>query len=102
MDGSETRTIRRSSLRPARQIRGGLAQRVKPDATLAKVIGEEGDTRGEITKRVWNYIKAHGLQDRANRRMINADDRLRVLFEGKETVSMFDLTKLVNRHLQKE
>ncbi len=96
------RTIRVRSLRAPRQMRGGLAQRVKPDSTLAAVIGDEPGTRGDITKRVWDYIKKNSLQDASNRRMINADDKLRALFDGKSQVSMFELTKLVNGHLQKE
>lgn len=94
--------IRRRTLRPARQIRGGLAQRVKPDAQLAAVIGDEPAPRGEITKRIWDYIKKNSLQDPANKRMINADDKLDGLFEGRKQVSMFDLTKLVNRHVSVE
>ena len=80
--------------------RGGLAQEVTPDATLAAVIGAGSATRAEITKRIWAYIKKNGLQDQQNRRAINADDRLRPIFGGKNQVSMFEMTALVNKHMQ--
>ncbi|CDM25797.1 SWIB/MDM2 domain-containing protein [Castellaniella ginsengisoli] len=70
-----------------------------PSATLAAVIGNEAVPRTEVTKRVWDYIKKHDLQDPANRRNINADAKLRPLF-GKDQVSMFELTKLVSQHLK--
>ncbi len=68
-------------------------------ATLAAVIGSGAMPRTEVTKKLWAYIKRNGLQDKANRRMINADDKLRVVFGGKSQVSMFDMTKLVSKHL---
>jgi len=55
--------------------------------------------RTEVTKKLWAYIKRNGLQDKTNRRMINADDKLRAVFGGKSQVSMFDMTKLVSKHL---
>ncbi|CAM5194128.1 Chromatin remodeling complex protein RSC6 OS=Castellaniella defragrans OX=75697 GN=HNR28_001735 PE=4 SV=1 [Castellaniella defragrans] len=70
-----------------------------PSATLAAVIGKEAVPRTEVTKRIWDYIKKHNLQDPANRRNINADAKLRPLF-GKDQVSMFELTKLVSQHLK--
>jgi chromatin remodeling complex protein RSC6 len=69
-----------------------------PSATLAAVIGADPLPRTEVTKKIWEYIKKHDLQDPANRRNINADDKLRPLFE-KEQVSMFELTKIVSGHL---
>ena len=68
-------------------------------STLAAVIGSGAMPRTEVTKKLWAYIKRNGLQDKANRRMINADDKLRVVFGGKSQVSMFDMTKLVSKHL---
>jgi chromatin remodeling complex protein RSC6 len=56
--------------------------------------------RTEVTKKIWAYIKRNGLQDRTNRRMINADDKLKAVFGGKGQVSMFEMTKLVSRHLK--
>lgn len=70
-----------------------------PSATLAAVIGADAIPRTEVTKRVWDYIKKHNLQDPANRRNINADSKLRPLF-GKDQVSMFELTKLISQHLK--
>ena len=71
-----------------------------PSATLAAVIGSGNMPRTEVTKKIWGYIKRHGLQDKKNRRMINADDKLRPVFGGKGQVSMFEMTKLVSRHLK--
>jgi len=68
-------------------------------STLAAVIGSGAMPRTEVTKKLWAYIKRNGLQDKTNRRMINADDKLRVVFGGKSQVSMFDMTKLVSKHL---
>ena len=68
-------------------------------STLAAVIGSGAMPRTEVTKKLWAYIKKHGLQDSKNRRMINADDKLKAVFGGKSQVSMFDMTKLVSKHL---
>ena len=67
---------------------------------LAAVIGDRPMPRTEVTKRLWDYIKKNKLQDAKNRRMINADDKLGVVFGGKKQVSMFDMTKLVGKHLK--
>jgi len=71
-----------------------------PSATLAAVIGSSSMPRTEVTKKIWAYIKRNGLQDKKNRRMINADDKLKPVFGGKSQVSMFEMTKLVNKHLK--
>ena len=71
-----------------------------PSATLGAVIGSNPMPRTEVTKKIWNYIKRNGLQDSKNKRMINADDKLREVFGGKRQVSMFEMTKLVSRHLK--
>ena len=71
-----------------------------PSSTLAAVVGGSPMPRTEVTKKLWAYIKRNGLQDKVNRRMINADDKLRAVFGGKAQVSMFDMTKLVSRHLK--
>lgn len=70
-----------------------------PDPDLAAVVGSQPQPRTEITKRVWAYIKKNNLQDPKERRMINADDKLRRVFGGKGKVSMFEMTKHVNNHL---
>jgi upstream activation factor subunit UAF30 len=71
-----------------------------PTASLAAVVGSSPMPRTEVTKKLWQYIKRKGLQDQKERRMINADDALKVVFGGKSRVSMFDMTKLVNKHLK--
>jgi upstream activation factor subunit UAF30 len=78
----------------------GLAAEVTPSKDLAAIVGSTPIPRSEITKKVWDYIKANGLQDQTNKRMINADDKLRVIFGGKDQVSMFEMTALVNKHLK--
>src|SRR6187402_3217633 len=69
-------------------------------ATLAAVIGSNPMPRTEVTSKLWGYIKKNNLQDKANRRMINADDKLKEVFGGKKQVSMFEMTKLVSKHLK--
>jgi chromatin remodeling complex protein RSC6 len=71
-----------------------------PSPQLAAVIGANAMPRSEVTKRVWAYIKKNGLQDSKNRRNINADDKLKPVFGGKPTVNMFEMTKMVNKHLK--
>jgi upstream activation factor subunit UAF30 len=73
---------------------------MQPSADLAAVVGSTPQPRTEITKKLWAYIKKNDLQDPQQRRMINADDKLKKVFGGKSQVSMFDMTKLVNNHLQ--
>jgi upstream activation factor subunit UAF30 len=73
---------------------------MQPDASLSSVIGGGPMPRTEVTKKIWNYIKKNNLQDSKNRRNINADDKLREVFGGKKQVSMFEMTKLVNKHLK--
>jgi upstream activation factor subunit UAF30 len=72
---------------------------MQPSAQLATVVGSTPIPRTEVTKKLWAYIKRKGLQDAKERRMINADENLRPIFGGKSKVSMFDMTKLVNKHL---
>lgn len=89
--------------RTTTKARGGLAKPVKPDAALAKIVGDEPQPRrprSEITKRIWDYVTKHRLQDEKNRRMIRADDQLKPAFDGKARVSMFEMTKLVNKHVR--
>ena len=82
----------------ARKPNAAFMKALTPSATLAAVIGGAAVPRTEAVKKIWNYIKAKGLQDKANRRMINADDKLGSLF-GKSQVSMFDLAKILSKHL---
>jgi chromatin remodeling complex protein RSC6 len=78
----------------------GLAAEVTPSADLAPIVGDKPIPRSQVTKKVWDYIKANGLQDQTNKRMINADDKLLKIFGGKKQVSMFEMTALVNKHLK--
>jgi upstream activation factor subunit UAF30 len=71
-----------------------------PSATLADVIGNKAVPRTEVVKKIWDYIKKHGLQDKKNRRMINADAKLKALFGGKSQISMFELAKVVSKHVK--
>jgi len=71
-----------------------------PTSALAEVVGSKAIPRTEVTKKLWAYIKKNKLQDSKNRRMINADDALKVVFGGKKNVNMFEMTKLVNKHLK--
>ena len=72
---------------------------VQPDDVLAKVVGSKPVPRGELTKKLWDYIKKNKLQDAKKRTQINADDSLRAVFGGKKQVSMFEMTKLVSKHI---
>ena len=83
-----------------RKPNAAFMKAMKPSATLAEVIGSGSMPRTEVTKKIWAYIKRHGLQDKKNRRNINADAKLKPVFGGKGTVSMFEMTKLVNKHLK--
>jgi len=71
-----------------------------PDAALAGVVGDKAMPRTEITKKLWQYIKKHNLQDKKNRRMINADEKMGKVFNGKKQVSMFEMTKLASKHMK--
>jgi len=72
---------------------------VTPDAVLAEVVGSKPLPRTEITKKLWEYIKKNNLQDKVNKRNINGDDKLKAVFGGKKTVSMFEMAKLVSKHV---
>jgi chromatin remodeling complex protein RSC6 len=73
---------------------------VQPDAKLSEVVGAKPIPRTEVTKKLWAYIKKNGLQDKKNKRMINADDTLQGVFGGKKSVNMFEMTKLVSKHVK--
>jgi len=71
-----------------------------PSSMLAEVVGSKAIPRTEVTKKLWAYIKRNKLQDTKNRRMINADDALKAVFGGRGKVTMFEMTKLVSKHLK--
>jgi upstream activation factor subunit UAF30 len=86
--------------RTARKPSAAFMRPVTPSDTLAEVVGAKPMPRTEITKKLWAYIKKNGLQDKKNKRMINADENLKPVFGGKSSVNMFAMTKLVNKHLK--
>ena len=73
---------------------------VQPDAALSAVVGNKPIPRTELTKKLWAYIKKNSLQDKKKRTNINADDKLKAVFGGKKTVTMFEMTKLVSKHVK--
>ena len=83
----------------ARKPSAAFMKPMQPSEALAGVIGDKPVPRTEVTKKLWAYIKKNRLQDAKNRRMIKADDALKPVFGGKSTVNMFEMTKLVNKHL---
>lgn len=82
-----------------RKPSAALMKPVTPSATLAEVVGNKAIPRGQITKNLWAYIKKFGLQDQKNKRQINADEKLKKIFGGKASVNMFEMTKLVSKHI---
>jgi chromatin remodeling complex protein RSC6 len=74
---------------------------VTPDEVLAKVVGDQPLSRTDLTKKLWAYIHEHGLQDTKNKTLINADENLKAVFNGKPQASMFEMTKLVSGHVKK-
>lgn len=100
-------TARKSSGKSARKKSGtkrvpsaAFMKPMTPSSQLAPVVGSSPLPRTEVTKKLWAYIRRKGLQDSKNRRMINADDNLRPVFGGSKQVSMFEMTRLVNKHLK--
>ena len=83
-----------------RKPNAAFMKAMTPSAVLAAVIGSTPMPRTEVTKKIWDYIKKNKLQDAINRRLINADEKLRAVFGGKGKVSMFEMTKLVSNHLK--
>jgi len=82
-----------------RKVSSAFMKPMKISDALAKIVGSKPIPRTEVTKKLWAYIKKHKLQDSINRRNINADENLKAVFRGKKQVSMFEMTKLVNKHL---
>jgi len=83
-----------------RKPNAAFMKAMTPTAVLAAVVGSMPLPRTEVTKRIWDYIKKNRLQDTINKRLINADEKLRQVFGGKRQVSMFEMTKLVSNHLK--
>lgn len=83
----------------AKKANAAFMKALQPSDALSKIVGSKPLPRTQVVKKLWDYIKKNGLQDKKNRRNINADANLKVVFGGKATVSMFDMTKLVSKHL---
>ena len=96
-----TKTAAKGGAAPKkRALNPALAAPMQPSGDLAAVIGNKPMPRSEVAKQIWAYIKKNGLQDQTNKRNINADDNLRKVFAGKNQVTMFEMTALVNKHLK--
>ena len=90
----------KAAKKSTRKPNAAFMKPMQPDAVLAPVIGDKAMPRTEVTKKLWVYIKKNGLQDAKKRTMINADEKLAAVFGGKKQVSMFEMTKLVGKHLK--
>ncbi|MGH9410675.1 MAG: SWIB/MDM2 domain-containing protein [Vicinamibacterales bacterium] len=91
---------KKTAKKSARKPNAAFMKPMTPSPALSEVIGSKPMPRTEVTKKLWAYIKKNKLQDQKNRRMIKADDNLKTVFGGKATVNMFEMTKLVNKHLR--
>jgi chromatin remodeling complex protein RSC6 len=95
------KTAKRSAKKTTkRKPSAAFMKPMTPSAALSEVVGSKPIPRTEVTKKLWAYIKRRNLQDKKNRRMINADAALKPVFGGKASVNMFEMTKLVNKHLK--
>ena len=90
----------KSAKKSGRKPNAAFMAPLTPSAALAEVVGSKPLPRTDVTKKLWAYIKKNGLQDQKNKRMIKADDNLKPVFGGKSTVNMFEMTKLVSKHLK--
>ncbi|WP_028079575.1 SWIB/MDM2 domain-containing protein [Solimonas soli] len=82
-----------------RKPSAALMKAMTPSPVLAEIVGAKAQPRGQITKNLWAYIKKNGLQDKTNKRQINADEKLKKVFGGKSSVNMFEMTALVSKHI---
>jgi chromatin remodeling complex protein RSC6 len=92
--------VAKKAKKSGRKPNAAFMKPVQPDAALSEVIGTKAVPRTEVTKKLWAYIKKNGLQDKKNRRMINADATLKPVFGNRSSVNMFEMTKLVGKHLK--
>ena len=100
---TKKKTVKKATKKAAKKKRtpnAAFMKPVQPDEALAAVVGSSPLPRTEITKKLWQYIKRNGLQDAKQRRNINADEKLGKVFGGKKQVSMFEMTKLVGKHIK--
>ena len=96
----KAKTTKTAKKKSARKPSAAVMRPVSPSPALAEVVGAKPIPRTEVTKRLWAYIKKNKLQDAKNRRTINADATLKTVFGGKASVNMFEMTKLVGKHLK--
>ena len=92
--------VAKKKMKTKRKPNPAFMKPMKISSALAEVVGSKPIPRTEVVKKLWQYIKKNKLQDKKNRRNINADANLKVVFGGKKTVSMFEMTKLVSKHLK--
>jgi upstream activation factor subunit UAF30 len=90
---------KKTAKKSGRKPNAAFMKPMTPSATLAEIVGAKPIPRTEVTSKVWAYIKKNGLQDTKNKRQINADAKLQAVFGGKKSVNMFEMTKLVSKHL---
>lgn len=90
----------KKAVKKKRKANPALMKPVTPTGPLVAVVGSKPAPRGQMTKRLWDYIKKNKLQDKVKKTMIHADDKLKVIFGGKKSVSMFEMTKHVSKHLK--
>jgi upstream activation factor subunit UAF30 len=96
---AKKKVAKKKTVKSKRKPNPAFMKPMKISDALAKVVGDKPIPRTEVTKKLWQYIKKHKLQDTVNKRNINADENLRAVFGGKRTVTMFEMTKMVNKHL---
>jgi upstream activation factor subunit UAF30 len=96
---AKKKTAAKKAVKAKRKPSAAFMKPMQPDDALAEVIGSKAVPRTEVTKKLWAYIKKNGLQDKKNKRNINADPALKKVFNGKSQVSMFEMTKLVSKHM---
>ena len=94
-------TAKAAGAKTKRKPNAAFMAPLNPSALLAEIVGSKPIPRPQVAKKMWEYIHKHGLQDKVNRRMIHADDKLKPIFGGKKTVTMFELTKYASKHLTK-
>jgi chromatin remodeling complex protein RSC6 len=94
------KVVKKPAKKVKRKVNPALMKPIQPDAVLAVVVGSKPLPRGQMTKKLWDYIKKNKLQDPKKKTLINADDALKAVFGGKKQVSMFEMTKLVSKHVK--
>jgi len=94
------KVVKKLAKKVKRKLNPALMKPIQPDAVLGVIVGTKPLPRSQMTKKLWDYIKKNKLQDAKKRTLINADDALKAVFGGKKQVSMFEMTKLVSKHVK--